>query len=432
MEDSEHNMEGSSRVTSEHVSFKNIDELLEISLFLSGTLELKELLKRILEVSQRMLGASASSVLLLDENTKELTFEQALGEKAESLKPFKIKLGEGIAGKVAATGNPVLLSDVRKDPAFTGKVDALTGFVTRSVLCVPMKVKDKIVGVLELLNKAGANSQDTFTQDDLKQAMAVAALAAVAVENAKLYAEKTRNLEEIQQLEKVKMEFLSIISHELRTPLVPIKGYVALLERGEGKLDNKTRLKFLEEIMNQTDHLTRLIEDLFLAIDLEDVTYKLELEKISIKDLLTNAISQRKAPGDTHPVRISIESQLDSNPDALLIRADKSRLSHAFMHLLDNAIKFSPGGGKIVFIIKKGFSPYRFEVLVKDNGIGIPQDAISKVFNMFYQVDSTSTRKFGGTGNGLYIAKKIIEAHNGTIWAESQEGEGSVFHVLLP
>lgn len=408
------------------------DELLEISLFLSGTLELKELLKRILEVSQRVLGASASSVLLLDETTKELTFEQALGEKAESLKPFKIKLGEGIAGKVAVTGEPILLSDVRKDPAFTGKVDEATGFITRSVLCVPMKVKDKVVGVLELLNKGGANSQDTFTQDDLKQTMPVASLAAVAVENAKLYAEKTRHLEEIQQLEKVKMEFLSVISHELRTPLVPIKGYVTLLERGEGKLDNKTRLKFLEEIMGQTDHLTRLIEDLFLAIDLEEVTYKLEPEKISIKELLTDAIHQRKAPIDTHPVSISIESQFESNPDALLIRADKSRLGHAFVHLFDNAIKFSPKGGAIAVSIKRGFSPYRFEVLIRDHGIGISQEAISKVFNMFYQVDSTSTRKFGGTGNGLYIAKKIIEAHNGTIWAESHEGKGSTFHVLLP
>ena len=425
-------MEESSIGISEHSSLKNIDELLEVCLFLSGTLELKELLKRILEISQRVLGAEASSVLLLDDTTKELTFEQALGEKAESLKPFKIKLGEGIAGKVADTGEPIFLSDAKKDPAFTGKVDAVTGFVTRSVLCVPMKVKNKVVGVLELLNKRGTNSQDSFTQEDLKQAMPVAALAAVAVENAKLYTEKTRHLEEIQQLEKVKMEFLSIISHELRTPLVPIKGYVTLLERGEGKLDNKTRLKFLEEIMNQTDHLTRLIEDLFLAIDLEEVTYKLELDKISIKELLTNAISKRNAPRDTHPVNISIESQLESNPDALLVRADKSRLGHAFLHLLDNAIKFSPKGGDITFSIKRGFSPYRFEVLVKDNGIGILQDAISKVFNMFYQVDSTSTRKFGGTGNGLYIAKKIIEAHHGTIWAESQEGQGSTFHVLLP
>lgn len=424
---------GHMETTSYDPRIKRLEELLEISLFLSSTLELKELLKRILEVSQRVLGAEASSILLLDEASKELTFEQALGEKAEQLKPFKVKCGEGIAGKVAATGEPVLLSDVKLDPAFTGKVDAVTGFVTKSVLCVPLKVKERVIGVLELLNKQSSAESESgiFTGEDLKQAMAVANLAAVAVENAKLYMEQVKNLEEIMSLKHVKMEFLSVISHELRTPLVPIKGYVNLLQKGEQKLDGKTRRQFLEEIDNQADRLTRLIEDLFLAIDLEEVTFKLELNYVSIKDVIMHAISTRHVPKETHPIQLNVESELSLLPDTFMVQVDKSRLGHAFMHLIDNAVKFSPKGGAINCRIQQAKSPYRLEVLIQDHGIGIPSSALPKLFDMFYQVDSSSTRKFGGTGNGLYIAKKIIEAHSGSIWAESHEGLGSTFHVLL-
>lgn len=469
---------------------KDLEELLQINLYLSSTLELKELLGRILSVSQRVLCAEASSVLLLDETSQELTFEQALGEKAHNLSPVKVKVGEGIAGKVAETGEPILIADVTEDPAFTGEVDALTGFTTKSMLCVPMKIKDRVIGVLELLNKidsfkdclsnkdiarnknadyyecaannkgavsskntvndrsVAGNNIAAFNEEDLARALAVAHVAAVAVENARLYEEKAKHLEEIKRLEKIKGEFLSVISHELRTPLVPIKGYVSLLHRGEQKLDSRARLEYLGEIMNQTDHLARLIEDLFLALDLEEVNYKLELEEISLLELLRDVVKLRRVPKNTHPIKISISSEIASLDETtssnkaipsheasasakFLLKADKSRMGHAFLHIIDNAVKFSPKGGAINCLIKQGEKPYCFEVVIEDQGVGIPKDSLSRIFDIFYQADSSSTRKFGGTGTGLYIAKKIIEAHGGKIWAESQEGKGSSFHVLL-
>jgi putative nucleotidyltransferase with HDIG domain len=158
--------------------------LSEVSAIIASSLDLKEVLKSIMEMATKIMRAEASSLMLIDEKTQELIFEEVLGEKEEEVKKIRLKKGEGIAGWVAEYGIPLLIPDAYKDPRFNPEVDKSTGFKTRSILCVPMKVKDKIIGVVEVLNRI---DKKPFDEDDKEIFSILANHAAIAIENARLY-----------------------------------------------------------------------------------------------------------------------------------------------------------------------------------------------------------------------------------------------------
>lgn len=163
---------------------KELNILQEIGIQINSILRLKDLLNLIMALSKETLEAEASSLMLLDEKNNELTFEVALGEKGDIIKKFRIPLGEGIAGWVAVTGEPLLVNDVEKDLRFAKKYDSVTSFKTKSILCVPLKTREKIIGVIEVINKTG---NDYFDENDLNLLQAIANEAAIAIENAQLY-----------------------------------------------------------------------------------------------------------------------------------------------------------------------------------------------------------------------------------------------------
>lgn len=163
---------------------KELNILQEIGIQINSTFRLNDLLNLIMNLSKETLEAEASSLMLLDEKTQELTFEVALGEKGDIIKKFRIPLGEGIAGWVAKIGEPLIVNDVEKDSRFAKKYDSATSFKTKSIICVPLKTQEKIIGVIEVLNKIGSES---FDENDLNLLQAIANQAAIAIENARLY-----------------------------------------------------------------------------------------------------------------------------------------------------------------------------------------------------------------------------------------------------
>ncbi|MCX7941692.1 MAG: HD domain-containing protein [Dictyoglomaceae bacterium] len=172
------------RVINLEERIKELNILQEIGFQINSTFRLKDLLNLIMTLSKETLEAEASSLMLLDEKTQELTFEVALGEKGDVIKKFRIPIGEGIAGWVAKTGEPLIVNNVERDPRFAKKYDSATSFKTKSILCVPLKTQDKIIGVIEVLNKIG---NDNFDKNDLNLLQAIANQAAIAIENARLY-----------------------------------------------------------------------------------------------------------------------------------------------------------------------------------------------------------------------------------------------------
>lgn len=234
------------------------------------------------------------------------------------------------------------------------------------------------------------------------------------------YEELKLTYSKLQELYKIKDNFLSNISHELRTPLTSVIGYTELML--DEKLTEK-QMHMTEIIFRNSKRLSRLIKGLLDSQLIESRNLKLAGEMCVINEIIAGVVEDMKnnATAKNIPIKINI-------PETLIAEGDIERLTQVFSNLLDNAIKFTIAGE---INIRGEMDNQKVHIQISDTGIGIPQDRLEKIFARFYQVDSSDERKYGGTGLGLWISKNIIEAHGGRIWAESKNS-GSTFHILLP
>ncbi|WMW24228.1 PAS domain-containing sensor histidine kinase [Methanolobus sediminis] len=232
---------------------------------------------------------------------------------------------------------------------------------------------------------------------------------------------------ELKSLDRMKDEFISNLRHELKTPLIPIKGYSELMYEGAmGELTQKQK-DAVEKIMFSSERLRRLIDSLLYVSITEGGNVQYTFLPLRICEVIDSALYNRDSEikRKKHVVEKSIPC------DVPLINGDLDYLEEVFINILDNSVKFMHDGGKIKItgILQ---DDNKIHIKINDEGIGISEEKLPNIFNRFYQVDGSSTRKYGGNGLGLYICKKIIEAHNGSIWAESKENSGTTIHVLLP
>lgn len=234
------------------------------------------------------------------------------------------------------------------------------------------------------------------------------------------YEELQLTYSKLKELYRMKDSFLSNISHELRTPLTSVFGYTELLL--EEDVTEEQRHK-LEIILRNSKRLTRLIKSLLDTTLIESRNLQLDLQMLSVSDLVEQVAEDMRtmASAKNLPMRIEI-------PQPLLVEGDRDRLVQVISNIVENAIKFTISGEiRITAKAENG----NVHLKVSDTGIGIPEDKLELIFDRFYQLDSSNTRKYGGTGLGLWISKNIVEAHGGKIWAESKN-TGSTFHILLP
>lgn len=235
-----------------------------------------------------------------------------------------------------------------------------------------------------------------------------------------------RDITRQKELELMKSNFLSIVSHELKTPLHSIRGFVDIILMGKtGKLTEIQR-DFLETTRDQTKHLQSMINDLLDFTQFESGRINLSLEEISLTELIDEAIA--KLEPLANEAGIALCKSVTLGPSC--IYADRTRLLQVLTNLVDNAIKFTPAGGKIS--LQAFENGAQVQVRVSDTGIGIPLNERERIFNRFYQIDSSATRAYRGTGLGLAICKYIIEAHQGRIWVESNDPQGSIFCFTVP
>ena len=238
-------------------------------------------------------------------------------------------------------------------------------------------------------------------------------------------AELEQALEKLAELNQLKSNFISNISHELRTPLTHVKGYIELLaERDLGPLTNDQEQAIF--IMKKSSaRLERLIEDLILFSNTENGQILLQIQPFDLNYLFRDTLTQAATKPNEHKVSI----MQDCPVNLPKVKADREKIGWVILQLLDNAIKFSHPGGEI--LLKAQVEGSFVKILVSDNGIGIPTDKIEEIFEPFHQLDGSSTRKFGGTGLGLSLARKIIEAHGSQLQVSSKIGQGSQFSFSL-
>lgn len=229
------------------------------------------------------------------------------------------------------------------------------------------------------------------------------------------------DITEIKRLEKVKKDFVVNVSHELRTPLTAIKGFVETLE---DELSQKHK-HYLDIIKRHTDRLINIVNDLLLLSELEERKFELIKEKVNLKDLIENVI-------DVFDQRLKekgLTVTLDANKEPFPIKADSFKLEQMFINLIDNAIKYTEKGGIKISLIYNGEA---VNIEIQDTGIGIPEQDLARIFERFYVVDKSRSRRLGGTGLGLSIVKHIVLLHNGKIDVESAPGIGTRFIISLP
>ena len=399
-----------------------LKRLAHLSTILNSTYELDALLSLIMDAAAEITQAQAASVLLWDESRRELVFTATTSNTSGlNLIGQAVPLEGSIAGTIFNKGEIVQVNDAMHDPRHYDRLDEANQFVTRSLLGVPLTIKERVIGVLEVLNRQPL----PWTDDDRDYLSVLAAQASVAIESARMIAALQKVNRELNEVDKLKNDFIAIASHELRTPLAILLGYASFLkEETEGRTSEHVN-KVLESGMQ----LRRIIEDLTNLRYLKQRSEELTLTAYPLQQMLSDTVTElfELASGKGHDITVDC-------PADLMVMIDPIRSGMALSNIVNNAVRFTPDRGSIQLI---GFidpdHPKMARVEVRDNGIGFPPDQAERIFEEFYQVEDHMTRKHGGLGIGLTIARAMIQAHWGWITAESSgAGQGAIFRFTLP
>ncbi|MGE3909421.1 MAG: ATP-binding protein [Chloroflexota bacterium] len=307
---------------------------------------------------------------------------------------------------------------------------AVTADDSQTVIWVPLDLGGQIRGAVRL----GFADLRTLASSALQRIAMMANHAANIVEVARLAEQGTERQAELErvsavldEIDRMKAEFLSMISHELRTPLTAIIGYTDLLLREIHGPLNERQGHHQQAVRKAAHRLLGLINDLLDVNRLESGQISLQLEPVSLVEAVQRAVLEVEAAA--HERGISL--RLDLPSEAMTVTADRERLRQILVNLLDNAMKFTPGGGVVtVHVERQGETA---AVAVQDSGVGVPPEQLSRIWDRFHQADSSSRRHFGGTGLGLAIVRHLVERHEGQVSAVSEgTGQGSTFAFTLP
>lgn len=393
--------------------------LVELSVTLNSTLDLDALLQLITSTATDLLGCEAASILLYNEQHPRLYFAAATGSNPEQLSEIPVPIDNSIAGTIFRTNQSMILNNVEQDPRHYQLVSDHLKIKIKSLLGVPMPIKDRTVGVLEAINKHNGD----FDETDSTILSVIAAHAAIAINNARLLRTTQKALDKVRETNQIKTNFLSLASHELRTPLGIIIGYAAFLQEGSSGIQSE----HASQVMNAATQMRSFLDQMNNLAMLQTDEMQMRPAKISIQDVLNLALDEVKYLASRRDLVLVFAFQ----EDPIYVNVDPEKTILAFVNILNNAVRFSEDSGEIVI----GAVPQGKQILawVQDKGKGIEVDKLQKIFEEFYQIEPPNTRSYGGLGIGLSIAKGLVEAQGGTIWAESEGlGKGSTIKVLLP
>ncbi len=394
--------------------------LLEVVRNLGAATDLETYLQSVLSAAAELTNSETASLMEYDEAAQDLYFKFVPWFHRDALRSARVPLEGSAAGWAFLHVKPLIVDDVKNDPRHYAKIDELADFTTRSLLAAPLIVHGKPVGVFEVFNKAdGAR----YNAEDILVIEALAALAAAAIQNDALEKNALFLQEEIRELDRLKSDFIAITSHELRTPLGLILGHSTFLR----ELVGSEYQEQVDTIIRNASRLKEIIESLSSVDNYQTGGASLRSRQVSVKRIIEDAAASFRdmAAQKEITLKISVPPEQD-----LLAVADGGKVSVALGNLVKNALTFSNRGGHV--LIRGGMEGNFIRVSVEDDGIGIPARDLERVFERFYQVESHLTRRHGGMGLGLSVAKAMIEHHGGRIWAESKEGKGSRFTFLLP
>ena len=403
---------------------RELETILRFGALVNSSLHIETVLDHAMEWAEEFMGATASSVYELDEETGELFVRLARGEKKEPIRGIRLRVGEGIAGRVVERGEPIVVQDVDRAEEFSDKFDKKTGFQTRSMVCVPLILRDRPVGALQVINK---KSGQPFTQDDLNLLTGMAQQIAVALENAKLYqrlqdkfALTEKELKKTQE-KLIRTERLSAmghlvqgVAHEIRNPIMTIGGFARRIQGNAGENENLNR--YADIILEETARLETLVRQVREFADVQTADLRMNRIEAVIEELYSKIEAQAREQ------RIDVHLHMDEDLPPLLL--DCSQLARALLNIAQNSIEAMDDGGTLDIHVHREDGD--LVVAVSDTGPGMDEEQLDSVYDPFV------TSKTRGAGLGLTMAHQIILNHNGEIHIQSMEGRGATVTVRIP
>ena len=404
---------------------KALDTILQFSALINSSLNIEDVLNFSMQSAEEFMDAEASTVYELDEEKDELFVRMARGEKRTPVKKIlRLKPGEGIAGRVVKTGKPRVIQDVGKEKDFSDQFDRITGFRTRSMICVPLILRDEPIGVFQVLNK---KSGGPFAHSDLELLTAMAQQLAVALDNARLYrrleneCELTAKELKITQGKLIRSERLEAmaylaqgVAHEIRNPVTAIGGFARRIKKAI-KEDPKLQ-EYIDIILKESKKLENLVERVreFAQI-LSPV-----LKSGDIEPILWQVV--KKFEPRAKKMGIDLVTHIDDH--LLPIKIDTSQLFAALSSIIENALEAMSHGG--VLTVEAEGDKDNILIRILDTGPGIAEEHLGSVYDPFF------TSKTRGAGLGLTIVHQIIRNHYGEINIRSRKGEGTIVSIRLP
>lgn len=418
---------------------RDLNAVRETLLDITAQLDLSETLQAITERARALVSAQGSAIYLLDAERNELEVV-ANTSAGRDYRGMRLALGEGLAGKVAASGQPIIVDNYQ---AWEGRSPLFAHEPFTAIAGVPLEWQGQVIGVLHVLDDV---ERRVFTQADIQRLMLLAPQAAIAITNARLFEQlrqaaedlerkveaRTRELaeanERLREADRVKTQFLANMSHELRTPMNSIIGYSELmLEETYGELTARQRDR-LQTILRNARNLLDLINDLLDISRIEMGKVTLARRHVNLNRVVETTLKTMEPMARQKGLWL----QVVADETVLPVQADEARLIQILNNLLSNAIKFTRQGGVTVTVYPYTDAGDWVAVSVSDTGIGIAPEHLPLIFEEFRQIDPSATREFGGTGLGLAIVRRLVELHGGRVWVESTLGQGSTFTFILP
>jgi PAS domain S-box-containing protein len=395
---------------------------------LAGERDLKKLVQALTDAATELVGAQFGAFFynMLDEGGGSYKLYALSGVDRRHFERFPMPRATTLFGPTFRGEGIIRLGDVTEDPRY-GQNDPYRGMPrghlpVRSYLAIP--VTSRGGGVLGGL-VFGHGERDQFTESDERLVAGLAAQAAMAIENARLFdaVQKAREAAEIAS--RLKDEFLATVSHELRTPLNAVLGWTSLLRSTQ--MDDARRAKALETIERNAKMQQKIVEDILDVQRIIAGQLRLDREPLPFRPIVESAVESIRPMAAAKSIALTVE--LGDDPGILI--GDHARLQQVVGNLLSNAVTFTPEGGAVRITVDVTES--RVELVVSDTGVGIAPDFLPHVFERFRQGDARATRAHGGLGLGLAIVRHLTEMHGGTVAAVSAgEGKGATFIVRLP
>lgn len=405
-------------------SRRELETILRFTALINSSLRIEDVLNYAMKWAEEFMDAEASTVYELDEEKSELFIRIARGKKKASVETIKFELGQGISGHVVQTGQPMVVQDVRKEKRFNPKFDRITGFRTRSMICVPLILRGKTIGALQVLNK---KTGDLFTQIDVELLTSMSQQIAVAMENAKLYRHLEKRFELTTHELKAAQDKLVLserlvamshlvqgVAHEIRNPVTTIGGFARRIKKilkKDPEVD-----KYLNVILEESERLESLVRQVHeyssvLAATLAQDDIRATLHEVVNK---FEPIAQQQG--------VSLVTKIDESLP--LTRMASAQIMTALSNIMENALEAMPNGGELVLEAKQRNSQLFIKIL--DTGYGIRQEYLNSVYDPFF------SSKTHGAGLGLAMVYQIVKNHDGEITIQSQEGKGTSVTIQLP